>query len=89
MLQLLTAFFTEARHDEDYDEEMQENLDGDAKSDYYLISRISDVVHHLFKVYGPALCPRFETFLNMMLKLTVGAEIPKYSSDTLTCDLAH
>ncbi|XP_055334387.1 importin-5-like [Paramacrobiotus metropolitanus] len=58
-----------ARTDEDYDEEMQENLDGDAKSDYYLISRISDVVHHLFKVYGAALCPRFEKFLNVLMKL--------------------
>lgn len=58
-----------ARNDDDYDEEMQENLDGDAKSDYYLVSRISDVVHHLFKVFGAAICGRFEKFLNTLMKL--------------------
>ena len=50
---------------------MQENLDGDAKSDYYLVSRISDVVHHLFKVFGAAICGRFEKFLNTLMKLAV------------------
>jgi hypothetical protein len=60
----------EKRHDEDYDDEVEEQLLEDRDDDSYLMSRVTEVLHSLFSVFkGDSLFLYFERILPHAAKL--------------------
>ncbi|XP_057301681.1 importin-5-like isoform X2 [Hydractinia symbiolongicarpus] len=57
------------RKDEDYDEETEENLQDEHETDEYILSKVSDVMHALFKTHREVILPIFEQLLPDFNKL--------------------
>jgi len=57
------------RQDEDYDDEVEENLQDEHETDEYILSKVSDVMHMLFKTHKADLLPFFEELLPDFRKL--------------------
>jgi len=57
------------RKDEDYDEETEEDLQDEHDTDEYILSKVSDVMHALFKTHKDAILPFFEEMLPDLNKL--------------------
>ncbi|XP_060518606.1 importin-5 [Cylas formicarius] len=55
--------------DEDYDEEVQEQLEDEESGDIYILSTVADVVHSLFTVYKENFIPFFDQVLNHFVNL--------------------
>ncbi|CAG9771200.1 unnamed protein product [Ceutorhynchus assimilis] len=72
---LMTEHFDRAqdRHkkhlDEDYDEEVQEQLEDEESDDIYILSKIADVIHSLFTVYRENFIPFFDQIVNHFVNL--------------------
>ncbi|XP_066262018.1 importin-5 [Euwallacea similis] len=72
---LMTEHFDRAndRHkkhlDEDYDEDVQEQLEDEESDDIYILSKVADVIHSLFTVYGENFIPLFDQLLNHFVNL--------------------
>jgi len=57
------------RKEEDYDEEVEEILQDENDTDGYILSKVSDVMHSLFKTHREATLPFFEQLLSDFAKL--------------------
>lgn len=57
------------RHDEDYDAEVEDELQDEHESDEYILSKVSDMMHVLFKTHEYDLLPFFDFLLNDFIKL--------------------
>lgn len=57
------------RHDEDYDAEVEDELQDEHETDEYILSKVSDMMHVLFKTHWGNLLPLFEFLLNDFVKL--------------------
>jgi len=57
------------RKEEDYDEEVEEMLKDEHDTDSYILSKVSDVMHSLFKTHKEAILPFFEHMLADFSKL--------------------
>jgi len=57
------------RKDEDYDEEVEEILNDEHDTDSYILSKVSDMMHSLFKTHREAILPFFEHMLPDFTKL--------------------
>jgi len=57
------------RKEEDYDEEVEEILKDEHETDSYILSKVSDVMHSLFKTHREAILPFFEHMLPDFSKL--------------------
>lgn len=57
------------RKEEDYDEEVEEILKDEHETDSYILSKVSDVMHSLFKTHREAILPFFEHMLPDFTKL--------------------
>jgi len=57
------------RTEEDYDEEVEEILKDEHDTDSYILSKVSDVMHSLFKTHKELLLPFFEHMLPDFTKL--------------------
>lgn len=57
------------RKEEDYDEEVEELLKDEHETDSYILSKVSDVMHSLFKTHREAILPFFEHMLPDFSKL--------------------
>ncbi|KAL1491195.1 hypothetical protein ABEB36_011831 [Hypothenemus hampei] len=55
--------------DEDYDEEVQEQLADEESDDIYVLSKITDVLHSLFTIYRENFIPFFDQILNHFANL--------------------
>ena len=58
-------FFTrsEARNDEDYDEEAEEDLQIEDEEDSFVLQKVSDVIHQSFGLNKQSLLPYFSEYL--------------------------
>lgn len=63
------------RNDEDYDEQMEEQLMQEDNDDVYTLSKISDILHALFGTHKSELFPFFDSLLPHYVKL-LGKERP-------------
>ena len=61
----------EKRKDEDYDEGVEENLEDEGDDDIYILSRVSEIVHVCFQVFGPDFLPFFDKVSNHIKLLGV------------------
>eukprot|EP00794_Sanderia_malayensis_P010931 gene10931-12092_t len=59
----------EKRKDEDYDEEVEEDLMEQHNTDEYILSKVSDIMHALFKTHREAIIPFFQQLLPDFCKL--------------------
>jgi len=59
----------EKRKDEDYDDEVEEELQDEHETDEYILSKVSDIMHALFKTHWTTLLPFFEKLLPDFHKL--------------------
>ncbi|XP_065645184.1 importin-5 isoform X3 [Hydra vulgaris] len=59
------------RKDEDYDEEVEEDLQDEHDTDEYILSKISDAMHALFKTHKETILPFFDQLLPDFNKLMV------------------
>merc|ERR1712013_566699 len=57
------------RKEEDYDEEVEEILKDEHDTDSYILSKVSDCMHSLFKTHKEAILPFFEHMLPDFVKL--------------------
>lgn len=57
------------RKEEDYDEEVEEILQDEHETDGYILSKVSDVMHALFKTHKETMLPFFEHLLTDFSKL--------------------
>jgi len=57
------------RKEEDYDEDVEECLNDEHETDSYILSKVSDVMHSLFKTHREAILPFFERLLSDFKKL--------------------
>merc|ERR1719187_2808426 len=57
------------RKDEDYDEEVEEILADEHETDGYILSKVSDMMHSLFKTHRESILPFFEHMLPDFSKL--------------------
>jgi len=57
------------RKDEDYDEEVEEILADEHETDGYILSKVSDMMHSLFKTHRETILPFFEHMLPDFTKL--------------------
>jgi len=57
------------RKEEDYDEEVEEILKDEHETDSYILSKVSDVMHSLFKTHREAILPFFQHMLPDFSKL--------------------
>jgi len=57
------------RKEEDYDEDVEEILNDEHETDSYILSKVSDVMHSLFKTHREAILPFFEHLLSDFSKL--------------------
>ena len=57
------------RKEEDYDEEVEEILQDEHETDGYILSKVSDVMHSLFKTHKESILPFFEHLLSDFSKL--------------------
>lgn len=57
------------RQDEDYDEQVEENLQDEDDSDVYILTKISDVLHSMFSCYREKVLPWFEQILPLIVNL--------------------
>eukprot|EP00111_Clytia_hemisphaerica_P019077 TCONS_00056356-protein len=57
------------RNDEDYDEEVEEGLQDEHETDEYILSKVSDIMHALFKTHKEIALPFFEQMLPDFCKL--------------------
>lgn len=64
------------RTDEDYDEETEEDLQDEHDADEYILSKVSDIMHALFKTHKEAILPLFEQLLPDFNKLLVPNRLP-------------
>ncbi|XP_056644461.1 importin-5 [Diorhabda sublineata] len=55
--------------DEDYDEEVQEQLEDEESDDIYVLSKITDVIHSLFLVYRENFLPLFDQISSHFVNL--------------------
>jgi len=53
----------EKRTGEDYDEEVEEDLQEEHSTDEYILSKISDIMHSLFKTHKEEILPFFQSLL--------------------------
>jgi hypothetical protein len=51
------------RKDEDYDQEVEEELQDEHETDEYILSKVSDIMHVLFKTHWEAILPLFESLM--------------------------
>jgi predicted transposase len=65
----------EMRHDEDYDEETEDQLLDEDDFDALVLSKISDILHSLFKVYKINFMPAFDQLAPHFVRL-LGPERP-------------
>ena len=63
--------FLVKRKDEDYDEEVEEDLQDEHDTDEYILSKISDAMHALFKTHKVTILPFFDQLLPDFNKLMV------------------
>ncbi|KAF7281384.1 karyopherin beta 3 [Rhynchophorus ferrugineus] len=72
---LMTEHFERAvdRHkkhlDEDYDEEVQEQLEDEESDDIYILTKVADLIHSLFEVYRENFIPFFDQIMNHFINL--------------------
>jgi hypothetical protein len=59
----------EKRKDEDYDDEVEEELQDEHETDEYILSKVSDIMHALFKTHWTTILPFFEKLLPDFHKL--------------------
>lgn len=59
----------EVRRDEDYDDEVEDQLLDEDDFDALILSKISDILHSLFKVYKEQFLPAFEQLLQHFVAL--------------------
>ncbi|XP_065207829.1 importin-5 [Planococcus citri] len=60
----------EKRKEEDYDENLEDEVDDSDEADTtFKISKLADVVHALFKVYGTDFYPYFDRVLTLFVKM--------------------
>ncbi|XP_072884532.1 importin-5 isoform X2 [Hemitrygon akajei] len=57
------------RQDEDYDEQVEENLQDEDDSDVYILTKISDILHSMFSCYKEKMLPWFEQILPLIVNL--------------------
>lgn len=57
------------RQDEDYDEQVEENLQDEDDSDVYILTKVSDVLHSMFSCYREKVLPWFEQILPLIVNL--------------------
>ncbi|XP_060681846.1 importin-5 [Hemiscyllium ocellatum] len=57
------------RQDEDYDEQVEENLQDEDDSDVYILTKISDILHSMFSCYKDKVLPWFEQILPLIVNL--------------------
>nr|CAB3256613.1 importin-5 [Phallusia mammillata] len=57
------------RQDEDYDEQVEEALQDEDQDDFYILSKIADILHALFGSHGPEIFPLFDSLLPHYAKL--------------------
>jgi hypothetical protein len=57
------------RKDEDYDDEVEEELQDEHETDEYILSKVSDIMHALFKTHWTTILPFFEKLLPDFHKL--------------------
>nr|CAH7769767.1 unnamed protein product [Callosobruchus chinensis] len=55
--------------DEDYDEEVQEQLEDEESDDIYVLCKITDVIHSMFVIFGERFLPAFDTVCNNFVQL--------------------
>ncbi len=79
----LTDHFTkqeqrhEARRDEDYDDETEDQLIDEDDFDALILSKISDIIHALFKVYRQNFMAAFDQIAPHFVQLLVTLKIKK------------
>ena len=61
----------ELRRDEDYDDETEDQLLDEDDFDALILSKVSDILHSLFKVYKENFMPAFEQILSHFVQLLV------------------
>jgi importin-5 len=59
----------QARHEEDYDEAVEEQLAEEDESDVYLLAKIADILHSLFMVQKAGFLPFFDRVAPHFVKL--------------------
>lgn len=59
----------QARHEEDYDEAVEEQLAEEDESDVYLLAKIADILHSLFMVQKASFLPYFDRIAPHFVKL--------------------
>lgn len=59
----------QARHEEDYDEAVEEQLAEEDDNDVYLLAKIADILHSLFLVQKAAFLPNFDRVAPHFVKL--------------------
>ena len=72
--------FAEKRKDEDYDEEVEIDLQEEHNTDEYTLSKVSDIMHSLFKIHREATIPFFQQLLPDFITLLVSFH--RYDSET-------
>lgn len=79
VLKIINRFMTEhfekadkralARHEEDYDEAVEEQLEEEDETDVYLLAKIADILHSLFMTQKIGFLPYFEQVAPHFVKL--------------------
>ena len=74
----------EMRRDEDYDDETEDQLLDEDDFDALILSKISDMIHSLFKVYKQNFMPAFDQVAEHFVRLLVRMNFLKYTLLTVT-----
>lgn len=57
------------RRDEDYDEQVEETLQDEDENDVYILTKVSDILHAVFRSYKEKVLPWFEQLLQLIVQL--------------------
>lgn len=59
------------RADEDYDEEVEETLEGEQGNDEYTLKEIGEAIHYTFKTHRETFLPHFEGLIPLVVEFLV------------------